>query len=478
MIKSIEFRNFRNLNKKYFFKSNFNFIVGKNNSGKTNLLEGIKLAFGTISMEYVKVQKSDFRNSDDSQPIEIIVELETDSIPTFNFPDETGTDKCGFKLIIKKTPAGKYARKIVLLNGSPIDNEYWQNDKKVPNIYTVPLLRIEDVFAAGLTTGIENFIESEEKYKSIKEESKESIKKVMKKKIEEFENLCCKFNENMKIELTDPKIINEKLYIVDGKCEHNFRIGSGYKSIANIFLNTLDENLNIILIDEFENHLHPALIRNFIRELRKISNTFIISTTHSSVVINELEMKEIIDISSKRLDSIDKNNLSKLNKFLHPGRNELIMADNIVLVEGYTEELLLNYYLKKFNNNWTIVNVAGVMFEPYVELAVLLEKKCIVISDTDISTTDNMSKSDRFNNLSKLCKEKNIKLFETENTLETDLYNNGYLNNQKDLLKAHDKHSSIMVSKEKKKTEIIENIINEGVDLSDWHIIKDIRNEL
>src|SRR5690606_28691375 len=140
------------------------------------------------------------------------------------------------------------------------------------------------------------------------------------------------------IELTDPKISNERLFIVDGDKEHNARIGSGYKSIANIIINSINDDFNIILIDEIENHLHPSLIRSLIRELRNIENIMIITTSHSPVVINELFLNEIIHISGVKLSMIpDKKDGSikkKLNRFLHPGRNELILADNIILVEG------------------------------------------------------------------------------------------------------------------------------------------------
>ena len=45
--------------------------------------------------------------------------------------------------------------------------------------------------------------------------------------------------------------------------------------------------------------------------------------------------------------------IKKLNTFLHPGRNELMLADNIILVEGYTEEVLLKYYLS-YNNYYLL----------------------------------------------------------------------------------------------------------------------------
>lgn len=478
MIKSVEFKNFRNINGKYVFYNNLNVIVGKNNSGKTNVLDGIKLAFSCITNDYFKITVSDFYDSDDSKIIEIKVELEVDSIPSLNFANENGENECGFKVNVRKTQSGRYVKEIALLNGSNIDMDILREDEKIPNLYLIPLIRVEDIYTAGLTTGISKFISSEEKYKELIKDSKNAIEEELKDKKKKFQDLCKKFNENIDIELTDPKFSNEKVYIVDGQKEHNFNIGSGYKSIANIMLNTLDENFNIILIDEIENHLHPALIRTLIRELRNVENTIIIATTHSSVVINEFNIEEIIDISAKDIQTInDGKIINKLNLFLHPGRNELILADNVILVEGYTEEILLKNYLRNYNYNWTIVNVAGVMFEPYITLGLLLNKRTIVISDTDIVLSDEKEPSSRFKNLKNLCIENQIKLIEMDNTLETDLYNNGFLSNCIDLLRKHEKYNDIYVAKEKKKTEIVERLIESNIDLEEWHVIKEIKDE-
>lgn len=477
MIKSVEFINYRNLNQKFEFSDTLNIIFGNNNFGKTNLLDGIRLAFSTITNDYYKISKSDFKDSDDTVPINIKVELEVDSIPSLNFLDENGKTRCGFNVLIKRTQNGRYIREVSHLNCSPIDFEILRDDVKLPNVYMIPLARIEDIYTDGLVTGISKFIDSEEKYRDLKKDSKNAIKEEIKTKKEEFQNFCKKFNQNLDIELSEPKISDEKVYIVDGDKEHNYKIGSGYKSIANIILNTLNENYNIILIDEIENHLHPSLIRTLIRELRKINNTIIIGTTHSPVVINELKMEELIDISGKRLSNISEKNRKKLNVFLHPGRSELMLADNIILVEGYTEELLLNNYLYENNYNWTVVNVAGIMFEPYIELAVFLNKKVVVVSDNDKSLSETLQSSERFNNLKQLCSENKIKLLEVDNTLETDLYNNGYLESYKDLLKQHKQHNEIYIAKKNRKTEIAEKLIEDKVSISDWHVIKEIKDE-
>ena len=138
---------------------------------------------------------------------------------------------------------------------------------------------------------------------------------------------------------------------------------------------------------------------------------------------------------------------------------------------------MLKYYLSRNNYNWTIINVAGVMFEPYIRLACLLNKKIIVVSDNDKLLSDKQEKSDRFKKLEGICNENHIKLIEVENTLETDLYINNFLGDCDELLKQHEKYPEYYVAKSKKKVEIAEKLIDGKIDISNWHVIKEIRNE-
>ena len=454
MIKSIEFINFRNIKGKYDFSENLNVVIGPNNSGKSNLLDGIRLAFSAITGEYFKLSQSDFLDSDDTKNIEIKVELTDGAIPTFDYYCDSSNKKCGFIVNIKKTQSGRYVKEISLLNGSNVDYDILRDDVKIPNVYMIPLLRIDEIYTNGLTTGISKFIESEEKYQSLKQESKNKIKSLLKDKVTKFQDLCQKFDQNLDIELSEPKISDEKVYIVEnGQKEHNYKIGSGYRSIANIILNTMNDNYNIILIDEIENHLHPSLIRTLIRELR-----------------------EIIDINYKKLNLNDEN-IKKLDVFLTPGRNELLMSNKIILVEGYTEELLLKNYLYSNNYNWSIINVAGVMFEPYIELALYLNKKLVVISDNDKANSSNLEYSPRFNKLQSLCLSKSVTLLEIDNTLETDLFENGFLNECMDLLESHKNHEQIKIAKPKCKIKIAMKLIENKVNLDKWHVIEGIKNE-
>ena len=154
MIKSVIFHNFRNMqDKKFIFNDKLNIIIGKNNSGKTNILEGIKLAFSAINNSYMKVDKSDFYKGDDNNPIEIILELNKDSIPSFNIPLPDGTEKCGFKVVIKKAPRGRYIKEFFDIEGNTVNRDVVYADDKVPDVYMIPLMRIEDIVSPGLITG-------------------------------------------------------------------------------------------------------------------------------------------------------------------------------------------------------------------------------------------------------------------------------------------------------------------------------------
>ena len=202
IIKSIEFFNFRNLKGKYTFgDNNLNVIIGKNNSGKTNLLDGIKFAFSTITNEYFKISQSDFYNSNDERNIIIKVELFDESIPTFEYyeKDQQGKEQkhCGFMVTVKKTQTGRYVKDIALLNGSNVDFDILREDEKIPNVFVIPLQRIDEIYTSGLVTGISKFIESEEKYHELKEDSKKKIKDVIKDKVEKFQSFCKKFNQNL-----------------------------------------------------------------------------------------------------------------------------------------------------------------------------------------------------------------------------------------------------------------------------------------
>lgn len=477
MIKSISFENFRNLTGKYNFTQKTSVVFGKNSSGKSNLLDGIVVALSTIVGDYCKINKSDFANSDDSVPITIKVEIEDDSIPSLQYFDESKTPKYDFIVIIKKTSNGRYTREIRHGNGSKVDTEILYADPKLPKIHKIPLLRIEEIYNDGLTADLSTILESEEEYASAIKDAKNKAKEQIADKVDFFKRFCEKFDQKLDIQLSDPKIQNEKIFITDGELEHNKHIGSGYKSIANIVLNTLNDSFNIVLIDEIENHIHPSMIRTLLSQLESLNHVKIIATSHSPIVLNQVGIDNIVDINRNNLTQISNDSKQKLARLLCTEKTELFFAEKAILVEGYTEKLLLSNYAKQHNYNWTVINAAGVMFEPYLELAKCLKTKIIAISDNDKSKSESLEESARFKKLREYCANNSVTLLETENTLESDLVINSILDpNNSALTKAE--HGNYLVVKEgRSKTELIYNLLKDKIDISKWHIIRKLENE-
>ena len=476
MIKSITFENFRNINGKYDFEKNFNIVVGKNNSGKTNLIKGIQLAFSQITGDYFKIDKTDFAESDDTKKIKITVELTENAIPSLNCFLENETNVCGFIVRINKNQKGRYVKTISLLNNAHIDKNILESDDKLPNIKFLPTLRISDIINPRLELDVNDFIRNSEEYNNAIKNYQDKVSELMKEETEKFEKTCKQFGNDMSLGLKITEMNKEKLVVADGDMPHNENIGDGYKSLINIIFNSSQEN-TILLIDEIENHMHPSLIRYVIRSLKKQEKVEIIGTSHSSVVINECSLDNLININGERFDKLKEK--KKLDKFLSPGRNEMILADNILLVEGYSEEIIFNDYLRKNNKNWTIINVAGVMFEPYIELGKLLNKNMVVLTDKDFVNDDDIP-SERYKKLEEYCDNSKVKIIGTYNTLETDLYRSGFIDDKNLTLKTFKTGESkkYFVAKNKQKTEIASKLIMDDINLDSWEIIKEIKEVL
>lgn len=158
---------------------------------------------------------------------------------------------------------------------------------------------------------------------------------------------------------------------------------------------------NVILIEEPENHLSHSKLNEFVSCLTEELNEkqFIIST-HSSFIANKLGLSNLILINNKKSTRLDKLNPKTQDFFKKlPGYQtlRLILSKKIILVEGPSDELIVQRaYYDKFKNipiqNGIDVISVGLTFKRFLEIAQLIDKDICVVTDNDHDYNNNITK--------------------------------------------------------------------------------------
>ncbi len=121
-----------------------------------------------------------------------------------------------------------------------------------------------------------------------------------------------------------------------------------------------DTSLKVLLVEEPEAHLHPQLLSRlmkFITKKSKENNIQVIITTHSSIVASAVALDDICVISTEaKTQTIDYVPINKcllndktkyyLSRWLDSTKSTLLFAKSVLLVEGITEVLLIPEFAK------------------------------------------------------------------------------------------------------------------------------------
>jgi hypothetical protein len=171
-------------------------------------------------------------------------------------------------------------------------------------------------------------------------------------------------------------------------------IGKGEQNTIKIKLameSSADSHL--ILIEEAENHLSFPNLNALISHIAgRRGQRQLIITTHSSFVLNKLGVDSVVLFHRGR--SIRLNNLSKGTQdyFMRlPGHDtlRLILARKSILVEGPSDELIVQAAFKKKHGKTPleagidVISVNSLAFKRFLEIAVLLDRNVAVVTDND-----------------------------------------------------------------------------------------------
>lgn len=179
-------------------------------------------------------------------------------------------------------------------------------------------------------------------------------------------------------------------------------IGKGEQSIIKTNLALLSKkaaSASIILIEEPENHLTFSRLNKLINIISNSSGgRQIVITTHSSFVANKLGLKDIILFTYKYLQNntikfldITSETYLYFKKLSGYDTLRFILCKSIILVEGPSDELIIQRAYKQKYNKLPIENSIDVMsvgtsFNRFLEIADKLHIKVAVVTDNDGQT--------------------------------------------------------------------------------------------
>lgn len=420
-LKLYNFRKFKSENNnpglEVTFHSGLNALIGENDSGKTAVIDAIKLVLLTQSNEYIRPVEEDFyqlengKSGDEFRIDCTLTKLTKKEAKNFieylniiNNGDniEYRLDlyyrawKEGHKIYYELRAGDKY-------DGVKIDGKA---KELLKTVYLKPLRDAEREMSSGRSSRISQILMSHPSFKN-KEDHKildiftnanDNIDKYFteneegKKILEIIRQNLNSFHDRNKSSDAELKTSDIKLKsILESLSLSASEINPGLGELNLLFIaaellllkNDLDGSMKLALIEELEAHLHPQAQLRLISYLQKEYNEKdiqIIISTHSPMLASKINLKNVILMKngkgfdlSEESTKLFKSDYLFLQRFLDSTKANLFFAKGIIMVEGDAENILIpviadiiGYPLEKYGIS--IINVGGTAFLRYSKI--------------------------------------------------------------------------------------------------------------
>jgi len=460
MIKKIYIQNYKifdsfnlNLNK------TLNTIVGDNEAGKSTILEAINLALTSrlngklinyelspylFNRNCVKEYLKSLKAGKPTHLPEIIIELYLEEDPDLSSlrgrMNSKKEDCVGVKLqiVFDEDYKDEYENlikkpdKVQLIPTEYYKVQWYSFANNVINLRKIPIrLSYIDATTIRLQSGADYYLQDiinkdldvKERvglnvaYRNLKETfSKEKSIKGINDKLTNRKGIITDKDLSISIDISQKS--NWETNLVPHLDDLPFQlIGKGEQSALKIMiaLERKATESNIILIEEPENHLSFSSMNILISKIvNKCSDKQIIISTHSAYVLNKLGLEYLILLNESKTTRLTNLPIDTQKYFkILSGYDtlRLVLAKKSILVEGPSDELILQkaykdkYKILPIFKGIDIINVSGLSFCRFLDIAGDLKKEVVVVTDND---------SDYKNKVDKKYKEykkyKNIKI--------------------------------------------------------------------
>lgn len=456
-LKIYNFRRFKSVDGapglKITFHKGLNALIGENDSGKTAVIDALKLVLLTQSNEYIRPTDEDFYKSNNG---DVCSEFKIDCMITEftqneakNFIEYLTFKKNGDKVeytLELHYRAWKEGYKIFQeLRVGDIDDGISIDGKArdlLKAVYLKPLRDAEREMSSGRSSRISQILLNHPVFKDKKEHMLLDIFQEANEKIEDYftedeegkrilqtirDNLES-FNDKGQASNAELKTSDIQLKAILESLSLNApEINPGLGELNLLFIaaellllkDDTDGGMKLALIEELEAHLHPQAQLRLISYLQNEYNendVQIIVSTHSPILASKINLKNLIlmkdgfgyDLAEGRT-GLQKGDYLFLQRFLDSTKANLFFAKGIIMVEGDAENILipviadiLGYPLEKYGIS--IVNVGSTAFLRYSGIMVREDGNIIgipvsVITDCDVRPydVDPVTKEKKFN---------------------------------------------------------------------------------
>jgi putative ATP-dependent endonuclease of OLD family len=153
------------------------------------------------------------------------------------------------------------------------------------------------------------------------------------------------------------------------------------------------ESIEVLLLEEPENHLSHVNMRRLLDSLAKPGGKQLFVSTHSSLVCARLDLRKVIMLDGAgnpaTLRALDVETADFFCKAPDNNVLEFAMSSKVILVEGDAEFILIGALYESYSGSTMesdgvhVIAVGGTSFKRYLALATLLNIRTAVVRDND-----------------------------------------------------------------------------------------------
>ncbi len=357
------------------FTKTVSVLIGKNNSGKSNIIDFLHLASqyaevankkASSSSRHITEEDKHLKKSSNNPIVSIyldrshlqhygLTERDVEGAPDIHFKvvgnkmniTSTFLDNLSntgkFNFINKKTAKSvniedKYVDQLyrTLLGNLKMDKDYLRD------IYS----QFPEILLIDCTKDLKNDEIQQIRNWRDPDPQKQEEKKLYRK----FNSLVRELLKLTPYEIGFSQTTNEVTFDLDGMILPLNSFGKGVERIIRIARYLVGVTDKLVLLEEPETNLHPALQRAFFKYLLEDKDNKYVIATHSNSMIGTGDAVEIIHVSKDDLASIShvldsKKELTDMLEDIGVKPSDLYLANYIIWVEGPSDRIYLKKYL-------------------------------------------------------------------------------------------------------------------------------------